>query len=81
MCCPVGMRTFAAEVSALLLGSELVFPVHACRTGLDHALHELEGVERAAETGLRVSDDGRQPVPSRYRPPTTRSDRRAAARC
>jgi hypothetical protein len=29
---------------------------------LDHPLHELEGVERAAEPGLRIRHDRREPV-------------------
>ena len=30
--------------------------------GLDHALHQLEGVQRPAEAGLGVGDDRREPV-------------------
>ena len=36
--------------------------MHTGRTGVDHGLHELEGVERSAEAGLRVRDDRRHPV-------------------
>ena len=38
-----------AEVAALLLGRELVLPVHAGRARRDHGLHQLERVEHAAE--------------------------------
>lgn len=34
----------------------------ACRAGFDHLLHELESVERSAESGFGVGDDGREPV-------------------
>jgi hypothetical protein len=62
-----------AQVTALLLGRELVLPVDAGRTGRDHGFHQLEGVEHAAEARLRVGDDRGQPVrlarrPSRPRP-------------
>ena len=52
----------AAEVAALLLGRELVLEVHARGAGLDHRPHQLEGVERAAEAGLGVGHDRREPV-------------------
>ena len=52
----------AAQVAALLLGGELVLEVHARGAGFDHRLHQLEGVERAAEAGLGVGDDRREPV-------------------
>ena len=52
----------AAEVAALLLGGELVLEVHAGGACLDHRLHQLEGVQRAAEAGLGVGDDRREPV-------------------
>ena len=32
--------------------------------GFDHSLHQLERVERATETRLRVGEDGREPVTS-----------------
>ena len=52
----------AAQVAALLLRGELVLEVHAGGAGLDHRLHQLEGVQRAAEAGLGVGDDRREPV-------------------
>jgi hypothetical protein len=52
----------AAHVAALLLAGELVLEVHARGAGLDHRLHQLVGVERAAEAGLGVGHDRRQPV-------------------
>jgi hypothetical protein len=51
-----------AQVAALLLRSQLVFPVHAGRAGRDHRLHQLEGVQHAAEPGLGVGDDRGEPV-------------------
>ncbi len=45
----------AAHVAALLRGRQLVFEVHAGGAGLDHLLHELEGVQHAAKARLRVA--------------------------
>ncbi len=55
----------AAHVAALLLARQLVLPVHTGGTGLDHAVHQLVGVERAAEAGLGVGDDRGHPVADR----------------
>ncbi len=52
----------AAHVAALLGRGELILEVHAGGAGLDHVLHQLEGVEHAAEAGLGVGDDRRKPV-------------------
>ena len=52
----------AAEMAAFLFGGELVLEMHACGTRFDHRLHQLVGVERAAETGLRIGDDRRHPI-------------------
>ena len=52
----------AAEMTALLLGGELVLEVHGGRACLDERLHHLVGVERAAEAGLGVGDDRGEPV-------------------
>ena len=62
MCCAGRDQHLAAQVAALLLGRELVLEVHAGGAGLDHGLHQLERVERAAEAGLGVGDDRREPV-------------------
>src|SRR3954463_3751917 len=55
-------QDLAAEVSALLLGAELVLEVHAGGAALDHRGHELERVERTAEARLGVGDDRRKEV-------------------
>ena len=52
----------AAEVAALLLGRELVLEVDGRGARLDVRLHDLERVQRAAEAGLGVGDDRREPV-------------------
>ena len=52
----------AAQMAALLFGGELVLEVHAGGAGLDHRLHQFERVQRAAEAGLGVGDDRRDPV-------------------
>ena len=62
MNCDVGTQHLAAEVAALLLGRELVLVVHARGARLDHRLHQLEGVQRAAEAGLGVGEDRHDPV-------------------
>src|SRR5699024_9396990 len=49
-------------VAALLLGGELILPVGAGGTGVDHGLLQLVDVEGATETGLTVSDDRNEPV-------------------
>ena len=51
----------AAEMAALLFRGELVFVVDAGSARLDEGLHDLEGVERPAEAGLGIGDDGREP--------------------
>ncbi|CAG7843789.1 hypothetical protein USB125703_00001 [Pseudoclavibacter triregionum] len=57
-----GDEHLAAHVAALLLRAELVLPVDARGARLDHRLHELVGVELAAEAGLGVGDDRGEPV-------------------
>ncbi len=52
----------AAHVAALLHRGELVFEVHAGGTGLDHRLHQLEGIEHATEAGFGVGHDRREVV-------------------
>ena len=52
----------AAEMAALLLRRELILEVDACGARLDHPLHQLERVQRAAEAGLGVGDDREQVV-------------------
>ena len=52
----------AAHVTAFLHGSELVLEVNAGGTGIDHSLHQLVGVQHAAETGLGVGHDRGEPV-------------------
>ena len=51
-----------AQVTALLLGRELILEVDARGSRLDHPLHQLEGVQRAAEAGLGIGDDREQVV-------------------
>ena len=60
--CAHGRTHLAAHVSALLRRRELILEVHRSRSGLDHCLHQLKGVEVAAEAGLGVGDNGRKPV-------------------
>ena len=79
MNCDVGHEHLAAHVAALLLGGELVLEVDAGGAGLDHRLHQLEGVERAAEAGLGVGHDRREPVRAALALRRARSGRRAAA--
>jgi len=52
----------AAHVAALLDRGQLVLEVDARGARLDHRLHQLEGVQHAAETGLGVGDDRREVV-------------------
>src|SRR5215203_6376929 len=57
-----GNKDLAAHVPALLLGGELVLEVDARSASFDHGLHQLEDVERAAETGLGISDYRGEPM-------------------
>ena len=52
----------AAEVAALLLGTELILEVHTGSAGCDHRPHEFVDVDRAAEARFRVGDDRSEPV-------------------
>jgi hypothetical protein len=52
----------AAHVAAFLHRGQLVFEVDAGAPGVDHRLHQLEGVEHAAEAGLGIGDDRREVV-------------------
>ncbi len=47
-------------MAAFLDRGELVFEVHACSTRFDHRLHQLEGIQHAAETGFGIGHDGRE---------------------
>ena len=49
-----GNQHFAAHMAAFFHRCQLVFEVHAGRARADHVLHQLEGVEHAAETGFGV---------------------------
>ena len=64
----------AAEVTALLLRRQLVLPVHAGGTGLDHRPHQLVRVERATEARLGVGDDRQQVVDGRVASRASLSD-------
>src|SRR5215208_6988322 len=57
-----GNKDLAAHVPTLLLGGELVLEVDARGASFDHGLHQLEDVERAAETGLGISDYRGKPM-------------------
>ena len=71
----------AAHVAALLLRRELVLEVDARRAGLDHRLHQLEDVERAAEARLGVGHDRAQTSTCRPCLPASGSGRPGAACC
>ena len=51
-----------AAAMAAALGYRLIFKVHAGRARIDHPLHQLESVQRAAEAGLAVGHDGSEPM-------------------
>ena len=57
-----GHQHLAAEVSALLGGRQLILEMNASRACFDHGLHQLEGVERAAEPSFRVGDERNEPA-------------------
>jgi len=47
---------------ALLGGRQLILEVHAACSGFDQGFGQFEGIEVAAETGLRIGNDGNDPV-------------------
>ena len=49
-------------MAALFLRGELIFEMHSRRAGLDHRLHQLEHVQRSAESRFRIGDNRREPV-------------------
>src|SRR6266851_3792286 len=49
-------------MAAFLLGGELVLEMDPGDACLDHRFHQLEGVERAAESGLGIGDHRDEPV-------------------
>ena len=55
-------QDFAAQMSALFGGGELVLEVHAGGAGFDHGLHQFESIQVAAETGFGVGDQRSEPV-------------------
>ena len=57
-----GHQHLAAHVAALLLRGDLVLEVNTGCTGVDHRLHQLEGVERTTKASLGVGEDGCEPV-------------------
>ncbi len=54
-------QNLAAEMAALLFRRELVLEVNARSAGFDEGLHDLESVQRSAETGFCIGDDRREP--------------------
>ena len=72
-------ENLAAEMAALLFRGELILEVDAGGARLDHRLHQLEGVERAAEAGFGVGDDRREPVGRGVALELWRSGRRAGS--
>ena len=54
-------QNLAAEMAAFLFRCQLVLVMDARSTCLDKGLHDLEGIERPAETGLRIGNDRREP--------------------
>ncbi len=57
-----GDENLAAHVSALLGRAQLVLEVDGGGAALNHVLHQLEGVQRAAESGFGIGHQGRQPM-------------------
>ncbi len=57
-----GHQDFAAQVAALLGRRQLILEVDASGARLDHGLHQLEGVQGAAEASFRVGDERSKPV-------------------
>ena len=58
----VGTSTLPPMWPHFFSDGELVLEVHARGARLDHRLHQLERVERAAEARFGIGDDRREPV-------------------
>ncbi len=52
----------AAHMAAFLFGCELILEMHPADAGFDITLHDLEGIERAAEAGLGIGDNWCEPI-------------------
>ena len=65
MNCGVGTSTLPPMWPHFFSLAQLILEMHAGGAGLDHRLHQLEGVERAAESGLGVGHDRQEPVACR----------------
>ena len=57
-----GHENLAPHVTAFLGRRQLILEVNPGSARIDHLLHELEGVEHAAEARLRIGHDRLQPV-------------------
>ena len=57
-----GYEDLAAQMAALFDGRKLIFEVHAGGARRDHQLHELVGIEHAAESRLCVRDQRYIPI-------------------
>jgi hypothetical protein len=55
-------QDFAAEMTAFLLGRKLVLKVNTSRTRFNHRFNQLEDVQAAAESCLRIGHNRRHPV-------------------
>ena len=53
---------FAAHVAALFLARELILEMHSGGAGFDHCFDQFEDIQRTAEAGFRISDDGQEPI-------------------
>ena len=54
-------KHLAAQMAALLFRGELILEVNAGGTRFDIRLHDLESIERPAESGFGVGNDRREP--------------------
>src|SRR5271166_6019502 len=52
-------------MAALFRRRQLIFKVNAGRSRLDHSLHQFEGIQGSAESGLSVGYQRREPCLSR----------------
>ena len=74
-------QDLAAKVPALLRRGQLIFKVDAGRARFDHRLHQLEGIEGAAESSFGVGDERHEPTACRSCLRSDGSGRRESRRC
>ncbi len=57
-----GDQHLAAHMAAFLHRRQLIFEVNGRCTGFNHRFHQFEGIQNAAKTGFRISNDRQEVI-------------------